>query len=200
MSTTNQSTTVECNYPSCETLGNYWEFRHGDYCSTDCELRHHGFQVLQQFRLDHRRCFTCFRRLKTTNPPKPDFEFTEKGHGWTLDENGDPQLEFYDQSVSREAACGFQFDTEHATKGEKQHDQRGDAVVTGTICDSCGNTDHTAHDEDLADHDAIQRLADLLSHEADAEIDPETLHRIYNQTHDLDRAAGEALTDDHHDA
>jgi len=190
MSTTNQSTTVECHYPECDTLGNYWEFRDGRYCSTDCELRHDGRQQLRALKYDHRRCFTCFRRLKTVNPPKPDFEFTEDGHGWTVDDNGDPRLEYYSQEVSKQAATGFQFPTEHARKGEKQ---RGDHVVTGTICDRCGNTDHKHHDPALADREAVGRLAALLDDIDDITVSPETLHRAYAAHGDLDLAVGHAL-------
>jgi hypothetical protein len=141
---------------------------------------------------DHRRCYSCFHELKTINPPKPDWEFDERGHGWTIDENGDQTLEFYDQTHSRDAAVGFQFGTEHATKGEKQ---RGDAVITGTICQECGNTDHKHHDPVLADRAAVGRLATLLDAEDDVVFDPEILHRVYARTTDLELAVGRALRD-----
>jgi len=141
---------------------------------------------------DHCRCFTCFRELKTVNPPKPDFEFTENGHGWTLDDDGNPTLEYYDQTYSRQAATGFQFLTENAGKGEKQ---RGDAVITGTICSECGNTDHTHHDPVLADRNAIGRLASLLDQDDDVVFNVETLHREYNHSEDVELAVGEALHD-----
>jgi hypothetical protein len=191
MSTTNSTPTVECHYPECETLGKHWEFRHGQYCSTDCEHRHDGRQQLRKLMYDHCRCFTCFRELKTINPPKPDFEFTERGHGWTLDDDGEPRLQFYSQEVTRQAATGFQFLTEHSTKGEKQ---RGDAVITGTIC-SCGNTDHTHHDETLANRAAIGRLVTRLADADDIVFDIETLHRVYDRTSDLDLAVGRSLID-----
>lgn len=193
MSTSNQTTTtVECRYPNCDTVGKHWKFRDGRYCSTDCDVRHDGLVILRTLKYDHCHCFTCFRELKTVNPPKPDFEFTEKGHAWTRDEDGNPSLEFYDQEVSRQAAVGFQFPTEHSTTGEKQ---RGEAVVTGTICNRCGNTDHTHHDQTLADHEAIARLARLLGVRDDIVVDPEGLHREYAHTQDLPLAVGRALSD-----
>lgn len=193
MSTTKSTTTtVECQSPDCEELGRHWEFRDGRYCSTDCEHRHDGRDVLRKLMYDHCRCFTCFRELKTINPPKPDFEFTENGHGWTLDDDGNPRLQYYSQEVTRSAATGFQFSTEHSTKGEKQ---RGETVVTGTICNQCGNTDHTHHDPVLADRSAIGRLVALLDSAADVAFDAETLHRVYEATGDLDLAVGRALHD-----
>lgn len=197
MSTTNTSTsttTVECQYPECDTLGNHWEFRDGDYCSTDCEHRDDGHELLRKLKYDHTRCQTCFRQLKTVAPAKPDFEFTENGHGWTLNADGDPTLEYYSQDVSRSAATGFQFETEHAGKGEKQ---RGEQVVTGTICGCCGNTDHKHHDTALADREAIGRLVNVLDDDDEVVFDTETLHRTYRETHDLDLAVGRALSTNH---
>jgi hypothetical protein len=195
MSTKTDSPTVECHYPDCDTFGPHWKFRHGRYCRTDCEHRHDGRKKLARFRYDHCRCFSCFRELKTVNPPKPDFEFTENGHGWTLDpETREPRLQYYGQDVSRQAATGFQFETEHATKGEKQRSNGdGTAVRTGTICRACGNTDHTSHDSLLADHEAIGRLVTLLDEADDIVFDPGLLHRVYHHTHDLDLAVGRAL-------
>jgi hypothetical protein len=194
MSTTNSNpspTTVECNHPECDTLGNNWEFHHGKYCSNKCETRHAGRKQLRSLIYDHTLCLTCFRTLKTVNPPKPDWEFDERGHGWTIDENGEQTLEYYDQTQSRSAAVGFQFGTEHATKGEKQ---RGDAVITGTICQQCGNTDHKHHDPALADRTAVGRLATLLDQDDDVVFDAEALHRVYAHTGDLELAVGRALT------
>ena len=185
------TTTVECKHPECDTLGNHWEFRHGRYCSTDCETRHDGRRALRSLIYDHCRCYTCFRELKTVNPPKPDWEFTENGHGWTIDEDGTPTLEYYDQTHSRDAAVGFQFPTEHSTKGEKQ---RGETVVTGTICRACGNTDHTHHDPILADRQAVGRLVSLLDQDDDVAFETETLHRVYDRTQDLELAVGRALS------
>jgi len=183
-------TSIECKYPDCDEFGNVWEFRHGKYCSSECDTRHEGRQALNEIRYDHRRCFTCFRELKTVNPPKPDFEFTKNGHGWTFTEDGEPTLQYYSQEVTRKAAIGFQFRTEHATIGEKQ---RGDRVVTGTICLRCGNTEPTDHLPLLSNRDAIGRLVTLLSADDDAKIDPHALHREYDRANDLDLAVGRAL-------
>lgn len=184
--------TRECRHPECDELGRKWEFRDGEYCGTECQVRHAGREVLVSLLYDHRVCFTCFRDLKTVNPPKPDFEFTERGHGWTLDEDGEPTLEFFDQEVTREAATGFQFLTGDATKGEKQ---RGERVITGTICDACGQTDHTDHDATLADREAIARLIDRLGDDDDHRFDPVQLHREYEHHADLQLAVGRALDD-----
>jgi len=192
MSTSKSSTTVKCRFAGCDAIGNRWEFHHGRYCSNKCETRSDGREVLAKFKHDHCRCFSCFRELKTINPPKPDFEFTENGHGWTIDEDGEPTLEYYSQEVTRSAATGFQFQTEHATVGQKS---RGERVITGTICLQCGNTDHTAHIPTLADRAAIDRLVDLLAGEDDVAFDIETLHREYEDTRDLDLAVGRALHD-----
>ena len=168
MSTQTQSPTVECHGPACTATGRKWEFRDGRYCSTECDLRHQGQQTLAALKYDHARCFSCFRALKDINPPKPDFEFTENGHGWTRDADGEPTLEYFDQSVTCDAACGFQYLTGDAGKGEKQ---RGDRVITGTICQRCGQTSHNDHEPALADAGAIDRLLDLLADEDDIQLD-----------------------------
>lgn len=193
MSATQRSPTVECKHPECDSHGRKWEFHHGKFCSTECETRHEGRQAIKHLKFDHRRCFTCFQRLKTVNPPKPDFEFTKNGHGWTFGEDSEPTLQYFDQSESQRAAVGYQFPTEHAGKGEKQ---RADRVITGTICDHCGNTAHTHHDTTLADREAIGRLVSLLLEDDDVTIDPETLHREYRETEDIELAVGRALPDD----
>lgn len=190
MSTSKRPSTVECQHPDCDAVGRAWQF--DEYCTSECEVRHKGREVLEQFLYDHTRCFTCFRQLKTINPPKPDFEFTAKGHGWTMDEDGEPTLEFYSQETTRQAATGFQFLTEHSAKGEKQ---RSDRVITGTICDACGNTDHTHHDTALASRRAICRLVALLNDEDDVTFGAGTLHREYWRTQDIELAVGRALTD-----
>jgi len=184
------STSIECKYPDCDKFGKVWEFRDGKYCSSECDVRHQGRQELNDLKHDHRLCYTCFRVLKTINPPKPDFEFIENGHGWTFDEDGNPTLQYYSQEVTRTAATGFQFRTEHATIGQKQ---RGDQVTGGTICRRCGNTDHTAHLPVLADRASIGRLVNHLAASEDTEIDPHILHREYDRHYDLDLAVGRAL-------
>lgn len=191
MSTSTSTPSRECQHPECDTLGKEWEFHHGRYCSNECEVRHEGRQKLAGLKYDHQRCFTCFRLLKDLNPPKPDFEFTERGHGWTFDEDGEPTLQFYSQEVTRSAAMGFQFLTGNATKGEKQ---RGDRVITGTICERCGATDHTDHDPTLASREAIGRLVATLVEE-ETDINVEQLHREYAATEDLELATGRALND-----
>jgi hypothetical protein len=192
MSTQSGSNTViECRHPDCTEHGRKWNFQ-GKYCSNKCEVRHEGRGQLESLIYDHCRCFTCFRELKTVNPPKPDFEFTANGHGWTRDEDGEFTLEYYSQEVTRQAATGFQFLSEAATKGEKQ---RGDRVITGTICDACGNTSHTHHDPALADEAAIGRLVSLLDADDDVTFDAETLHREYAATDDVELAVGRALVD-----
>jgi len=191
MSTSKSHPSQECKHPDCTTLCKKWEFDDGRYCSTECRVRHEGRQKLAGLKYDHQRCFTCFRFLKDINPPKPDFEFTERGHGWAFDEDGEPTLEFYSQEVTRSAAMGFQFLTGNAIKGEKQ---RGDRVITGTICERCGATDHTDHDPTLGDREAIGRLVSTLIAE-EVEFDIEQLHREYTATDDLELAMGRALDD-----
>lgn len=192
MSTTSTPPTVECHHPDCTAIGRKWELHHGKYCSNVCELKHTGREKLARFIYDHTLCYTCFQPLKTIEPPKPDFEFTERGHGWTRDDDGNPKLQFYSQEVTRDAACGFQHLTEHADKGEMARDNR---VITGTICDHCGNTDHTHHDPTLADRAAIGRLSTLLLDADDLAVDVHELHRVYERYPDLDLAVGIALQD-----
>lgn len=185
--------TIQCNAPACETFGKRGTFRHGLYCSDECVVRDDGFQALKSIRFDHRVCFSCFRTLKTVEDPKPDFEFNERGHGWTLDvESGEFSLEFYSQEVSRDAACGFQHLTPNAGKGEKQH---GERVITGTICERCGNTDHKAHHRVLSDRGAVGRLVSLLVEidDEELEVSPETIHREYAKGEPLNLAVGRAV-------
>jgi hypothetical protein len=191
MSTSRDTPTVECQHPECQDLGKHWEFQSG-YCSNKCETKAEGRETLEKLIYDHKRCFTCFRQLKTINPPKPDFEFTKNGHGWTRDEDGEVTLQYYSQEVTRQAATGFQFLTSDAAKGEKQRDDR---VITGTICDACGNTDHTHHDPIIAGRSAIGRLAILLAGDDEVVFDVETLHREYADTDDLELAVGRAVDD-----
>jgi len=200
MSTTSsdRSPTVECNYPSCDNFGKVWEFHHGKYCSNECETRHDGRKAIAGFLYDHCICATCFSTLKTISPSKPDFEFTANGHGWTRDEDGNRTLVFFDQEETRQAAIGFQDLTPYATKGEKQV-RDSDHVITGTICDHCGNTDHTHHDTILASAGAIERLIGLLSDEDDTEFNPVELCRVYSAERDLDLAVGKALLDTNDD-
>lgn len=182
--------TVECKYPDCGILGRQWEFHHGRFCSRGCETRNAGRDALSGIQFDHKLCFTCFRILKEVEPAKPDFEFTERGHGWTLDEDGEPRLQYYSQEVTRDAATGFQYLTKYAGKGEKERD---DMVITGTICDHCGNTDHRHHISDLADESAIERLVTLLDDRSEESIDAETLRVVYAYTKDIDLAVGSAI-------
>lgn len=195
MSTTSdQNTAVECRYPGCDAVGRKWEFE--EFCTTKCETKHEGYRTLASIRFDHCICATCFTDLKTTNPPKPDFEFVENGHGWTRDRDGTVRLQFYSQEETRRAATGFQFLTPSAGKGEKQAratDGVRDRVITGTICDDCGNTDHTHHDPALATRSAIGRLVTRLDGRDDLVVDAEQLHRVYDRTGDLDLAVGESL-------
>jgi hypothetical protein len=192
MSATPDQPSRECQHPECSTVGPKWEFHHGKYCSNKCEVRDEGRDALARFRYDHCLCFTCFRDLKTLNPPKPDFEFTENGHGWTFDEDGEPTLQYYSQEVTRQAATGRQFLTPSAGKGEKQ---REDDVITGTICEACGQTSHTIHDPLISSREAIGRLVSLLQDADDLVVDVEVLHRIYADTDDLEFAVGRALQD-----
>jgi len=196
MSTTDKSQrdpSLECAYSQCEEFGRKWEMRVVDgtaYCSTACETRSEGREALARFIYDHALCTTCFRQLKDIEPPKPDFEFTENGHGWTLDGDGEPTLEYYNQDVSRSAATGWQSLTGNATKGERS---REDRVITGTICDRCGNTDHTHHNTTLATRAAIGRLVALFDDVDSVVIDEHQLHREYETTRDLELAVGRAL-------
>lgn len=187
-----RSPTVECNYSECDTHGRRWEFHHGEYCSNECEQRQQGREVTRALRFDHRWCFTCYQRLKEINPPKPDFEFTANGHGWTRDADGNITLQYYSQEVTRTAAVGFEFLTEFAGKGEKQRDER---VITGTICEHCGTTDHTHHEAPAPRH-VIGRLVTWLAERDDNVVDPHALHRAYERTGDVDYAVGVGVSTD----
>lgn len=185
-------TRIQCKYHDCSEHGYKWAFHHGKYCSNTCETKHRGHQAIKDWRRSHTRCFTCMRRLKTIEPAKPDFEFTERGHGWTRREDGEFKLEFYDQSVTADAACGWQYRTEHAGNGEKR---RFGMIVTGVICSSCGNTEHSHHETILADRDAIGRLVTLLMELDGWRVDPHVLHREYEKERDIDLAAGRAVSE-----
>ncbi|ELY91461.1 hypothetical protein [Natrialba taiwanensis] len=181
--------TVECEYPNCEEIGKVWEFHHGDYCSNKCELKHEGRKELGGIKFDHCRCFTCMTELKEIVPPKPDHAFDVSGVGWYTDpETGTVHIERFGQEVTREAAVGFQHKTPSAGFGEKEHNER---VVTGTVCDNCGNTDHTAHVSYLANqHSVVTRVVSLLE---DVEFSVQEFHREYVRTDDIELALGKAL-------
>lgn len=192
MSSTATSTdqqVVECRAPGCETAGREWNFHHGKYCSNECETRAAGREAIAEYLYSHTVCGTCFRDLKEIEEPKPEraFEFTTTG--WTYDDRGRVRLQYIDQTESRAAAIGFQYRTENGSIGEKQRSRR---VVTGTVCNRCGNTDHWHHEPLLSDPADIERLADRL----DDAVDPHRLHVEYIETKDIDLAAGRALEDD----
>lgn len=194
MSSTNTATqiAVQCHAPDCEESGNKWRFWSGKYCSERCETIASGRHALQEV-LDHTVCGTCFHSLKEVEKPKPHWEFCVRGHAWTIDEDGDPDYKFFDQTESRAAAVGFQYLTEHADVGEKQ---RGARVVTGTVCGECGGGSYDHH-EILTTHDDIARLVDKhLRPSDDVHVDAATLHRVYASTEHLDLAVGQALEDD----
>ncbi|AAM88763.1 hypothetical protein PhiCh1p90 [Natrialba phage PhiCh1] len=185
-----RTTLLECKHPDCDEYGHVWEFQE-EYCSNRCNVRHEGRKELAKLMYDHCLCFSCFRELKTIEPPKPEFAFDEDGYGWTRDEEtGEPTLEYYSQEVTRQVAVGFQHLTPFASKGEKQ---RGDHVGWGTICGHCGNTDHKFHYPDPSNRDVIGRLVSILLAEDDVVIDIETLHREYEQTTDIQLAVGRSL-------
>lgn len=192
--TETQPARVECRYHGCSEHGNKWEFRDGKYCGTECETKARGREALKSCRYDHTLCFTCLQPMKDIEPPKPDFEFVENGHGWTRDEEtGEPTLEYYSQTVTADAACGWQHRTQWTDDGEKQ---RFGLIVTGVICGACGNTDHSHHEACLADRDAIGRLVSLLVELDDWSVDVHTLHREYENTRDVDLAVGRGASED----
>lgn len=195
MSTASESgPSVECHYPGCDEYGPVWEYHHGKYCSTACETRHDGRQALAGLYYDHAVCATCFRDLKTFIDPKDDDAFIECGSGWTRDADGRVTLEVYRQDETRKAAIGCEFLTPDATKGEK-HPRNSNRVITGTICNSCGNTDHTHHDTILSTTGAIERLIDRLQADDDVTLNPVQLCIVYSATQDLDLAVGRALVE-----
>lgn len=186
--TSTEQRVVECHAPDCETVKREWEFRKGKFCNETCETKAAGHAALADYIYDHTVCGTCFRDLKEIEKPKPEKAFEHTDTGWTYDDRGRVRLQYIDQTESRAAAVGFQYRTEHGSIGEKQRSAR---VVTGTVCNRCGNTDHWHHEPLLSDPADIERLADRL---ADA-VDPHRLHVEYIDTQDLDLAVGRALQD-----
>jgi len=181
----------ECEHPNCDDVNQIWEMHHGKYCSNDCEVKHAGRQALGGLKFDHTHCFTCGSQLKEIAPPKPDHAFDVTGTGWTWDFEHDCwSLIRYDQEESRKSAVGFEHKTPNAGFGEKEHNER---TVTGTVCDNCGNTDHTAHVPYLVEtHTAAGFVSSYLIEE-EVEFCVETLHREYVETEDIELATGRAL-------
>jgi hypothetical protein len=202
MSTTSETAdgpTRECKHPNCSTIGRVWEFHHGKFCSNECETRQDAREAgLADFERDHAVCYTCFRTLKRLIEPKDDFKFDERGHGWTLDEDGEPTLVFYSQEITRQAATGREYLEPPAGKGEKQlwanaTQELTDTVVTGTICEACGQTDHREHDPLLAGRQAIGRLVARIEDLEDTSVDVHRLHREHATHGDVELAVGRAL-------
>jgi len=202
MSTTSETAdgpTRECRHPNCSTIGHIWEFHHGKFCSNECETRQDARDAgLANLERDHTVCYTCFRTLKRLIEPKDDFKFDERGHGWTLDEDGEPTLVFYSQEITRQAATGREYLTHTATKGEKQRRANAgqdltDEVTTGTICEACGQTDHRGHDPLLAGREAIGRLVGRIQDLEDTSVDVHRLHREHAAHGDVELAVGRAL-------
>ncbi|GAA0200138.1 hypothetical protein GCM10009000_012740 [Halobacterium noricense] len=191
-STTSKSTaSIECQNPDCETHGKVWEFHHGAYCSNECEHKHESYKHLRKLKHDHTVCYSCFTQLKTIEPPKPDHAFDVTGTGWSWDpENEWWFLERYGQEITKEMAVGFQHRTPEADVGEKQ---LKNLITTGTICDSCGNCNHTVHIPYLEDdHTVIGRVITRL--DIDLTI-PQIhhFHREYRATQDLALALGRVI-------
>lgn len=186
---------VQCDGPECDTHGNHWNFQHqrgGVFCSDTCETRAVGRQYIGEFLRDHTICGTCFHDLKEIEKPKPDREFAIAiDYGFGVDEEGNQYRVFYGQEESRRSAVGFQHRTSHAEIGEKQH---GDRVVTGTTCAECSTSDHRHHVPYLADAEGLERLLERFDErDLPESFDPETLHREWIITQDLDYAMGQAV-------
>lgn len=186
------STVIKCNGPGCENHGRMPHFYRGRFCSKQCLFRARGRKALAGHVFDHCVCATCFRELKEIEEPKDREEFdlyTDVGFGVT--DEGDQYREYFQrQDGVSKAAIGFQYRTEYANLGEKDH---GDLVTTGTIC-TCGNTSHTHTDPDLATPADIERLvARLEADENCPAFDPHTLHVEWHLTHDRFLAMGRAI-------
>lgn len=193
---------IECGLAGCEAIGRPWTMQHG-FCEREHWERHRGRQALAALKCSHTVCFSCFSELKTIEPPKPATEFRESGAELTYNADED-RLEVlrYGQEIVREAACGYQYRTPEATIDEKPAKH---GMITGTVCAECGSTSHTEHIAllpELAGVDAHRLAGHIVNYLADDETDtdgdtpnPETLHRVYRETGDIEQAAGAALLD-----
>ena len=195
MSTQAKPSVVECHGPGCKRAGHVWTYHHGKYCSNECQARAKGRRALSGLKYKHTRCFTCLAELKDIEPPKPDYEFTERGVELTYDAEKDI-LDWvqYRQTYSRKAACGYQSLRPEAGIGEKP---AGPLTVTGAVCDECGNATHVHHIAMLADgHRTAALIGEYLADEDEGDehdFDTELLHRRYAETGDIELAAGVAI-------
>ena len=182
---------VECGRPDCTRSGRPWDFQKG-YCSVEHWHQDVGRKALSGLKYSHTRCFTCLSILKEIQPPKPKFEFRESGAELTYNADRDIiETVRYGQEKTRQAACGYQHLTPEATIGEKNV---GPKIVTGTICDECGSTDHTEHIATVAGGHRTAALAvEYLDDEDEDDFDGEVLHRRYAETDDIELATGAAI-------
>lgn len=191
--TSQTPTVINCDLSECDEYGYRFEFHDGKYCSNLCKWRATGRgAVATGLRFEHTRCWTCLAELKEIEPAKPEEQFTESGAELTFDpEEGRVTVEKWSQEETADAACGFQHLTPSAAIGQKDV---GRLVRTGTICGECGTTRHTTHTPYLAEgHRTAARLVEYLWENDDVDdVDPETLHRAYAHTGDLELAAGAA--------
>lgn len=201
MSTESSQPVVECRGPQCKSVGRVRHFHHGKFCSNECEYRHRGRQALAALKYSHTVCFSCFSELKTIVSPKPDLEFRESGSELTYNADEDRiEVLRYGQEITRESACGYQYRTPQATIDEKPAKH---GMITGTICAECGSASHAEHIAllpELVGTDAHRLAGHIVNYLADDETDndgdtpnPETLHRVYRATGNIEQAAGAAL-------
>lgn len=203
MSTTNTHPTETYQ---CETCGGQTPAHAivaGSFCSTECYARHRGQKLLNILEHDHRFCFTCFARLKTTERPSEQWTMDKASRVKSaLDQGGEfapgPRGRLvldatrceYNKTVDIQQIIGFQYGTKDATRGVIE-DQIDDYLVIereGLIC-TCGNTHHRNR-ETVIQHSDIKVVARNLLHSLevlrregvhDKHIDP---HRLIQSLRD----------------
>lgn len=162
MSTTNTHPTREtylceaCGHPTpaSATIA-------GSFCSTQCHARHRGQKLLNKLREDHTYCYTCFARLKTTEEPSEQWTqekasrvvtALDQGATFVPGPGGQMVLDAtrceYSEVVDVNQITGFQYGTEHSTRGVIEDPVDDYRVIEreGLIC-RCGNTHHRNREE-----------------------------------------------------
>lgn len=114
-------TIEERTCPQCDYTGPD-AHQMGSYCSTDCQNRSKGENLLESVVYDHRYCASCFTQLKNVRRAKESHP---------------------------DCFIGFQYLSGDTLKGEKHvrlpgnHDQQERVIEShGTICGNCGATNH----------------------------------------------------------
>lgn len=148
MSVTTETTTAECK--ACETPID--RFYTPGYCSATCYYRHQGAKAVRHIEHDHTRCATCFRPVKSLEPPPEHTSVTVP----PAEHDGAPQH-------TSDVLIGYQYPTEYTEVAVDERTRNGgdrprDRLPHTRWACSCGAVDTRHHYRELAAVDPRKTL------------------------------------------